>query len=137
MLDKFIIIIIIIRCREPIKMAVARQFGLLLWKNYKLQRRKKLLTLLEIGLPAFLSIIFIFIRRRVVATDVTSPTQWGAFSLDALPQSLCPSPPCFGQTWKLFYSPDVAVTRSIMGNVKHQLNSRRSSISGEGFIRTW
>ena len=63
-------------------MAVARQFGLLLWKNYKLQRRKKLLTLLQIGLPAFLSIIFIFIRRRVVATDVTSPTQWGAFSLE-------------------------------------------------------
>ena len=112
-------------------MAKAQQFVLLLWKNYTLQRRKKLLTLLEIGLPTFFAIILIFIRRRVVASDVTNSTQWDAYSLSSLPPNLHPN---LDQPWRLFYSPDVEVTRSIMGAVRDQLNKERLTISRKGSI---
>ena len=43
----------------------ARQFGLLLWKNYVLQKRKKLVTFVEIALPTFFAVILIFIRMSM------------------------------------------------------------------------
>ncbi|KAL3876097.1 hypothetical protein ACJMK2_033975 [Sinanodonta woodiana] len=42
-----------------------RQFLLLLWKNFLVQKRKVLTTIFEIGLPTLFSLILIFIRLRV------------------------------------------------------------------------
>jgi ATP-binding cassette subfamily A (ABC1) protein 3 len=58
----------------------SRQFLLLLWKNWILQKRRVVVTCLEIFLPAFFSLILIFVRSKVDSTDVVNATSWNAFS---------------------------------------------------------
>ncbi|KAM9392247.1 phospholipid-transporting ATPase ABCA3 [Pholidichthys leucotaenia] len=66
-------------------MAIIRQFGLLLWKNYLQQRRQILVTLVEILLPLLFSGILIALRQRVSITDFPKPTVYKNFSVDQLP----------------------------------------------------
>ena len=116
-------------------MARANQFGLLLWKNFLLQKRKVWVTVLEIALPAFFSLILIFIRQRVEATEVDQPSTWPEFHVDQLPTHLCPQltllpmPDRCIQRWQVFYYPNTSeAVNSIMDSVQTQLNK---SVSGE------
>ena len=103
-------------------MSKVRQFVLLLWKNFLLQRRKIITTILEIALPLFFAIILIFIRQLVVPKPVKNPIKWDRFEVDKFPIGLCPSPflPC---TWLLYYAPNSSATDDIMSSVKEHLQS--------------
>ncbi|KAL4240689.1 ATP-binding cassette sub- A member 3 [Mactra antiquata] len=88
-------------------------FGLLLWKNFLIQKRKVLTTVFEIGLPTFFSLILIFIRLRVQGEMKLSTTwpdcvQWDKIDL-VLPRGVA-------------YSPYNSDTREIMANVKKRLH---------------
>nr|XP_061805523.1 phospholipid-transporting ATPase ABCA3-like [Nerophis lumbriciformis] len=68
-------------------MAIARQFGLLVWKNYLHQKRQILVTLVEIILPLLFSGILIALRQKVPFKDFPNATVYESFSLNALPRS--------------------------------------------------
>nr|AKC42130.1 ABCA3 [Petromyzon marinus] len=69
-------------------MARLRQFGLLLWKNYVLQKRQVLVTLVELALPALFAAILIAIRQRVPESSHPNATIYSPLSLSRLPDSL-------------------------------------------------
>lgn len=117
-----------------------RQFGLLLWKNFQLQRRKPVVTAFEILIPVIFSLILILIRQRVEVHHVTVPIRWTSFSADSFPSKLSPKESTLGSffdffssakplPWKLYYSPNTSLAAEVMMNVKEQLGPK--SISGE------
>ncbi|XP_047427991.1 phospholipid-transporting ATPase ABCA3 [Mugil cephalus] len=67
-------------------MAVARQFGLLLWKNYLQQKRQILVTLVEILLPLLFSGILIVLRQKVHFKVYPNDTIYESFAVDSLPE---------------------------------------------------
>ncbi|XP_048101265.1 phospholipid-transporting ATPase ABCA3 [Alosa alosa] len=66
-------------------MAVLRQFGLLLWKNYLQQKRQILVTLVEVALPLLFSAILIVLRQRVPFKNYPNATHYNSFSVDYMP----------------------------------------------------
>uniref|UniRef100_A0A8C2WRY2 ATP binding cassette subfamily A member 3 n=1 Tax=Cyclopterus lumpus TaxID=8103 RepID=A0A8C2WRY2_CYCLU len=66
-------------------MAIARQFGLLLWKNYLQQKRQILVTLVEILLPLLFSGILIVLRQKVPFKDYPNATLYKSYAVDELP----------------------------------------------------
>ncbi|XP_077475481.1 phospholipid-transporting ATPase ABCA3 [Stigmatopora argus] len=67
-------------------MAIARQFGLLIWKNYLHQKRQILVTLAEIILPLLFSGILIALRQKVPFKDFPNATVYPSLSPDFLPR---------------------------------------------------
>ena len=93
------------------------QFWLLLWKNWLLQRRRPLLTLLQICIPAIFAFVLLLSRAGVPANLVTEPTYWDSFRVDqSWPGGLFPvnNP---GVVLKLLYAPQssTAVRRIVSG----------------------
>ncbi len=103
-----------------------RQFCLLLWKNYLIQKRKIFVTFLEIGLPTFFSILLVLVRQRVIANEVYNATTWPAYGITHLPKHLCPVPspfPCL--PWRLYFTPKNNLTEDIMSKVQLHLGHKR------------
>ena len=103
------------------------QFLLLLWKNWTLQKKKKILTAFEIGLPTFFALVLLALRQVVEVETFADGKTWEPFSVDGLPINLV----YMGQEsggWKLPYAPDNVVTRRIMDRVAARLNV---SVTGE------
>uniref|UniRef100_A0A3P9HLW0 ATP-binding cassette, sub-family A (ABC1), member 3b n=1 Tax=Oryzias latipes TaxID=8090 RepID=A0A3P9HLW0_ORYLA len=67
-------------------MAVVRQFGLLVWKNYLQQKRQILVTLVEILLPLLFSGILIVLRQKVAFKDYPNATIYESYYVDELPK---------------------------------------------------
>uniref|UniRef100_A0A8C3WSX6 ATP binding cassette subfamily A member 3 n=1 Tax=Catagonus wagneri TaxID=51154 RepID=A0A8C3WSX6_9CETA len=84
-------------------MAVLRQLGLLLWKNYTLQRRKVLVTLLELLPPLLFSGILVWLRLKVRSENVPNATTYPGQSIQELPLFFSFPPP--SGPWELVYVP--------------------------------
>ncbi|XP_008049514.1 ATP-binding cassette sub-family A member 3 [Carlito syrichta] len=84
-------------------MAVFRQLVLLLWKNYTLQKRKVLVTVLELFLPLLFSGILIWLRLKIQSENVPNATIYPDQSIQELPLFFTFPPP--GDTWELAYIP--------------------------------
>uniref|UniRef100_A0A3B3WRX8 ABC transporter domain-containing protein n=1 Tax=Poecilia mexicana TaxID=48701 RepID=A0A3B3WRX8_9TELE len=69
-------------------MAIARQFGLLVWKNYIQQKRQILVTLVEILLPLLFSAILIVLRQKVPFQDYPNATIYESFPVNILPSRI-------------------------------------------------
>ncbi|CAL9693308.1 unnamed protein product [Knipowitschia caucasica] len=69
-------------------MAIVRQLKLLLWKNYLQQKRKILVTVIEILLPLLFSGILIGLRQRVPTSTFPNATVYESFEVDSLPNPL-------------------------------------------------
>ncbi|XP_071943840.1 phospholipid-transporting ATPase ABCA3-like [Antedon mediterranea] len=111
-------------------MAGFKQFGLLFWKNWILQKRKPLVTVFEIGLPVIFAAILLIARGFIEPVDYTKPTIYGDFQVNNLPWNLTPPvhqllPPYH---WDIFYSPNVSVVDDVMENFKSNLDVRFSLI---------
>ncbi|EFB17717.1 hypothetical protein PANDA_016243, partial [Ailuropoda melanoleuca] len=85
------------------KMAVLRQLALLLWKNYTVQKRKVLVTVLELFLPLLFSGILIWLRLKIQSENVPNATIYPGQSIQELPLFFSFPPP--GDTWELAYIP--------------------------------
>nr|KAF6439590.1 hypothetical protein HJG63_000034 [Rousettus aegyptiacus] len=84
-------------------MAVLRQLALLLWKNYTLQKRKVLVTVLELLLPLLFSGILIWLRLKIQSENVPKATIYSSQSIQELPPFFhFPLP---GDAWELAYIP--------------------------------
>ncbi|XP_030067809.1 phospholipid-transporting ATPase ABCA3 [Microcaecilia unicolor] len=66
-------------------MAVFRQFGLLLWKNYILQKRQILVTIIEVSLPLLFAAILIALRDKVQGVVHPNATYFHTLSVKELP----------------------------------------------------
>ncbi|XP_069124776.1 phospholipid-transporting ATPase ABCA3-like [Argopecten irradians] len=86
------------------------KFLLLLWKNYVLQKRKKVVTILEIGIPTVFSLILIFVRLRVDGQQVPDPVTWTECTTFRYFDSRLPH--------KIAYSPNNSVTHAIIQRAK-------------------
>ncbi|XP_051692146.2 phospholipid-transporting ATPase ABCA3 isoform X2 [Oryctolagus cuniculus] len=84
-------------------MAVLRQLALLLWKNYTLQKRKVLVTALELFLPLLFSGILIWLRLKIQSENVPNATVYPGQSIQELPLFFNFPPP--GDAWELAYVP--------------------------------
>lgn len=84
-------------------MAVLRQLSLLLWKNYTLQRRKVLVTALELLLPLLFSGILIWLRLKIQSENVPKATIYPSQPIRELPLFFSFPPP--GGAWELAYIP--------------------------------
>nr|XP_021553674.1 ATP-binding cassette sub-family A member 3-like [Neomonachus schauinslandi] len=84
-------------------MAVLRQLVLLLWKNYTVQKRKVLVTVLELFLPLLFSGILIWLRLKIQSENVPNATIYPGQSIRELPLFFSFPPP--GDTWELAYIP--------------------------------
>ena len=99
-----------------------KQFRLLLWKNWLLQKRKITLTVFEILLPTFFVLILLLIKQRVETIPIEHPTTWPTFNIgDELPSRLVPPSGLSGR-WVIPYSPDVPVVSRVMSSVADRLD---------------
>uniref|UniRef100_A0A665VH19 ABC transporter domain-containing protein n=1 Tax=Echeneis naucrates TaxID=173247 RepID=A0A665VH19_ECHNA len=103
-------------------MAIMRQFGLLVWKNYVQQKRQILVTLVEILLPLLFSCILIVLRQKVPFKDYPNATVYESYSVDLLPKK-------FLREFQLAYVPgNSSVVRQVAEDVRGILSL--SSVRG-------
>eukprot|EP00064_Thunnus_orientalis_P014878 superscaffoldBa00002658_g14925 len=103
-------------------MAIMRQFGLLVWKNYLQQKRQILVTLVEIVLPLLFSGILIVLRQKVPFTDYPNATVYESYTVDKLPKA-------FMKQYQLAYVPgNSSVVRQVAEDVRGSLSL--SSVRG-------
>uniref|UniRef100_A0A2K6EEP9 ATP binding cassette subfamily A member 3 n=1 Tax=Propithecus coquereli TaxID=379532 RepID=A0A2K6EEP9_PROCO len=101
-------------------MAVLRQLALLLWKNYTLQKRKVLVTVLELFLPLLFSGILIWLRLKIQSENVPNATIYPDQSIQELPLFFTFPPP--GDTWELAFIPSHSdAARTITQTVRREL----------------
>uniref|UniRef100_A0A8C6DPH6 ATP binding cassette subfamily A member 3 n=1 Tax=Moschus moschiferus TaxID=68415 RepID=A0A8C6DPH6_MOSMO len=101
-------------------MAVLRQLALLLWKNYTLQKRKVLVTLLELFLPLLFSGILIWLRLKIQSENVPNATLYPSQSIRELPLFFSFPPP--GAAWELAYIPSQSeAVRTVVESVQRAL----------------
>ena len=107
----------------------ANQFLLLTWKNWLIQKRKKVATVLEIFLPILFTLILIIFRQIVEIEYFDEPTTWRVFNPDQFRDDLVPrsrfnrSGPG-NSTWMLCYSPNDPLATQLMQDVAGQINVR-------------
>lgn len=99
-------------------MEKAGQLLLLTWKNFKLQFRHPWVTLLELGVPTFFSIILVLIRSAISSDYVSNPVKFNPFSISSLPSNLTPS---YNEQWKILYAPETNFTNYVMSEISLDL----------------
>ena len=104
-----------------------KQFVLLSWKNWMLQKRKVWTTLFELGLPLLFSAILLIIRNFVPFENYTNPTTYEAFEIRTLPDTMIPPdagifPPFY---WRMAYAPNNTAMTDIMERVTKSLQGGR------------
>ncbi|TKC51481.1 hypothetical protein EI555_020019, partial [Monodon monoceros] len=101
-------------------MVVLRQLALLLWKNYTLQKRKVLVTILELFLPLLFSGILIWLRLMIQSENVPNATLYPGQSIRELPLFFSFPPP--GAAWELAYVPSQSdAVRTVVETVRRML----------------
>ena len=91
-------------------MAVTKQFALLLWKNWLTIKRKRILTAVEIILPALFALILFLIRTRITITNYPDGRSWRTFELpDTLRKNI------------IGYYPDNNLTAQIVGRIENHV----------------
>ncbi|XP_069503020.1 phospholipid-transporting ATPase ABCA3 [Ambystoma mexicanum] len=86
-------------------MAIFMQFRLLLWKNYILQKRQILVTIVEISLPLLLAAILIALRQRVESENHPNATSYPSEMINVLPTFFHKN-----EQWELAYVPSNSST---------------------------
>lgn len=107
-----------------------KQIGLLMWKNFTLQKRGIIATIIEILVPTLFVIILLPIRRIIKSEQYFNDTVYESFSIDALPSDLLPEIPAnslsnqtsYEGLWTIGYYPtNVDLINKIMDKVESDL----------------
>lgn len=102
-------------------MSILTQFYLLQYKNWKLQFRSKISTVLEILIPVALCLLMVSIRTLVDVNEFPNATRYDAFDVNGVPNGLrekltLPNTTMWGTG--IAYTPKTPTTDRIMQNVK-------------------
>ena len=94
-----------------------KQFLMLFWKNWIIQKRKICCTIIEISTPIILALLLFVVRLQV---DVThkGPIVWDAFSFSNTFPNFEP-----GRSWLLGYTPNNSHTSGIISEAVAVLNN--------------
>ncbi|XP_072125690.1 phospholipid-transporting ATPase ABCA3 [Mobula birostris] len=111
-------------------MSRLRQLGLLLWKNYVLQKRQVLVTITEISLPLLFTAILIVLRQRVVSVQYPNATVYPPFNINDIP--FFPQHP-FAQWYVVYIPSNVTAVETIAMAVKDSLHRSLLSFAVLGF----
>jgi hypothetical protein len=69
------------------------QLNLLLWKNFNLQKRAFIATILEICVPALFALILLPIRKLVKSNHILNDTTYPIFNINQFDPELIPQQP--------------------------------------------
>ena len=89
--------------------SLGSQFTLLLWKNFKLQGRKKCVTVFEILVPLFFAGLLLMIRAVVDSEYINHDTKYDRFSLSTISMNI--------EKDILLYTPSNSYTDALMTTV--------------------
>lgn len=125
---------------ETMSISNVRQFGLLLWKNWLLQKRQIILTIFQILLPTLFAFVLLAARTATESETIETPIVWNSFKGDAaLPDNLVLSSSQEERYWQLAYAPDLPVVTQLMNSTASLLSNastvnpfRRGVIVGKG-----
>lgn len=99
-------------------MAGARHFGLLLWKNYVLQKRHPLGTAFQLIIPVLLSMMMVIIRQKAHTITHHGVTDFRHFNLMRCKLGPIPQPdaakPKYGSAMMVSYAPQNEIVDRIM-----------------------
>lgn len=112
-----------------------KQFGLLTWKNYVIQKRSIFALILELVLPALFAAILLPIRGIVKSEIYPNDTIFNEFEVTNLPYL---NRPRVADQWYIGYSPNISFSEQIMQNVATKLSNPfvRLSLIGTFFIQS-
>ncbi|XP_076823215.1 phospholipid-transporting ATPase ABCA3-like isoform X1 [Clavelina lepadiformis] len=98
------------------------QLRLLLWKNYILQKRRPVATVIELLIPLLFSAILVIVRTEISVTYYSESKKWPSFPINNLPKFDISVLPQDG-TWNIAYAPDnIDSINQVMENAKNHLN---------------
>ncbi|KAL0278552.1 UNVERIFIED_CONTAM: hypothetical protein PYX00_000345 [Menopon gallinae] len=72
-----------------------RRLLLLMWKNWLMQRRRRMKMVVDIFIPLFIAAFLLFVRYQVEVTTYESITSYKPFSVDYIPQFPMMNPALF------------------------------------------
>ena len=98
-------------------MGAFRQFRLLLWKNFLLQKRRPIATIFEIVVPVFLVIVLLLLRIYEINEYIHPKYTWPAFNVLDIPIDKHKY-----KTWTVAYTPNNSETDEIMTRMTSFLN---------------
>ena len=106
-----------------------KQFGILFKKNWQLQRRKKVETAVEIGLPWFMCAMIVLMRVLIDSTDITDPTIWVPFHTEQGFPQLSNNILNSNEKWSICYAPNTSteitdVIRLFLNNTESEFISK-------------
>ncbi|XP_065652513.1 phospholipid-transporting ATPase ABCA3 isoform X3 [Hydra vulgaris] len=88
-----------------------KDFWLLSWKNFLLQKRRPISTVFEIFLPLFFMVILLTLRVTVIKQKEDVEYRWSGFSItDKIPVDM-------SKNWKIAFAPNNTRYFSIMSNL--------------------
>ncbi|XP_060570838.1 phospholipid-transporting ATPase ABCA3-like isoform X2 [Ruditapes philippinarum] len=109
------------------------QFLLLLWKNFKLQGRKKVVTVFEILVPVFFALLLLLIRNLADSEYIDNDTKWDS----AYPEL---GGNITGKT-VIFYTPNTTFTdeviQSIIDSGKTAATNKTGFASEQALLDDW
>ena len=98
-----------------------KQFLLLVWKNWIIQKRKILCTVCEICVPILLSVLLVLLRLEFKVKQHDSVTSWDSFQVnehDIYHRTYSDA----SKTRSLVYTPDTPWTRAVIDNAALMLD---------------
>lgn len=97
-----------------------KQLGLLIWKNFMLQRRRPVGTLVQIGLPFFMSLIYLVLRLFLIEATHYGAISWTEFNIST-------PPPTLKRSFSIGYAiPNGSVlSKDFLNNLSYFLNENR------------
>ncbi len=108
-----------------------QKFGLLLWKNYVLQKRHKIQTIVELVVPLFFTAVLVGIRGIVSSDQIKEPTIFVPFDVNNYQNTSVPGG-CF-----ILYAPKNPLTEELINHIietkltfNDGLNETRRSYTG-------
>lgn len=104
-------------------MSIVTKFYLLQYKNWKLQFRKKVVTVLEILIPFLFCMLMVAVRTLVQVTEFPDPTYFPSYSVDKISAQLMDRryPTGVPRIMGLAYAPQTTLTNTIMNKVTAKL----------------
>ncbi|KAK3590752.1 hypothetical protein CHS0354_030992 [Potamilus streckersoni] len=99
--------------------SLGRQFILLLWKNFVLQKRKVCVSVFEILFPLFFATLLVLIRLAGERTSITHSTTYPDVSLQ----------PPYDRHKRLVFTPDTTLTRNLCQSIINSIN-REYTVTG-------
>ena len=103
--------------------SIGKQFLLLLWKNFVLQKRRVCVTVFEILMPIGFAGLFIIIRILAKSKDITEPTIWPSFG-----PSLNANDTLLNERTKLLYTPKTPLVHDVIQAVDNAISATGKAI---------